>query len=133
MNPMHGGLASTGQSEPGARDRPSPARVPHADVVEQLHDACLVAVRHDPAGTAVAYSAAEYEMVRSAVARFVAWCRQDQTPERILVQLKQAVSESLRTVGREPHEEVLRGIILEAFLRSYYGEVARSEATQRLR
>lgn len=127
------GSALSNRSEPAARERQSPLRVPDADVVDQLHAACLIAVRHDPVGTTAAYSAAEYEIVRSAVARFVAWCRNDLTPERILVQLKQAVNDSLRTVGREPHEEVLRALILEAFLRSYYGDSARSEVTQQLR
>lgn len=130
---MHRGLALSGTSEPDAPSRPSPLRVPDPDVVDQLHAACLIAVQHDPTGTTAAYSAAEYEVVRSAVARFVAWCRPDLTPERILVQLKRAVNDSLRTVGREPHEEVLRGIILETFLRSYYGDAARSDVTQELR
>ena len=130
MDSMHRGLAVAGQSEPVARDHQSPLRLPHADIVEQLHAACLIAVRHDPTGSTAAYSAAEYELVRSAVARFVAWCRKDLTPERILVHLKHAVNESLRTVGREPHEEVLRGIILEAFLRSYYGDAPPSDETQ---
>jgi hypothetical protein len=93
--------------------------------VEQLHDACLIAVRHHPTARTSAYSPAEYETVRSAVARFVACFKvDDMPPERALRQLKQAVNVSLRTVGREPHEEALRAIILEAFVHSYYGATA---------
>ena len=125
---MPDGLTSTSRSEPGARDRSSPLPVPDSDLVDQLHAACLLAVRHDPTGTSAAYSATEYETVRSAVARFVAWCGTELTPERILVLLKRVVSDSLRTVGREPHEEVLRAIVLEAFLHSYYDDAARREA-----
>lgn len=124
---MPDGLMLTSRSEPGARDRPSPLPVPDSEVVDQLHAACLLAVRHDPTGTRSAYSAAEYETVRGAVARFVAWCTKDLPPERILVLLKRVVSDSLRTVGREPHEEVLRAIVLEAFLHSYYDDAARRE------
>ena len=117
----------TSRSEPGARDRPSPLPVPDSDLVDQLHAACLLAVRHDPTGTSAAYSPTEYETVRSAVARFVAWCGTEVTPERILVLLKRVVSDALRTVGREPHEEVLRAIVLEAFLHSYYADGTRRE------
>ena len=123
---------STSRSEPDGRDRPSPLPVPDSDLVDQLHAACLLAVRHDPIGTRAAYSPAEYETVRSAVARFVAWCGTDLTPERILVLLKGVVSTSLRTVGREPHEEVLRAIVLEAFLHSYYDDAARAKMLNRV-
>lgn len=114
----------------GARpvDCPNSPRAKQAEVVDRLRAACLIAVRHDPIERTVAYSAAEYETVRSAVALFVTCCRTENlSPERALVQLKRAVNDSLRTVGREPHEAVLRQIILEAFLRSYYDDTPRCD------
>ena len=93
------------------------------DVVVQLHAACLLAAEHDPIDPRIPYSSAEYEIIQSAGARFVASCvTNDLPPERILTLLKRAVNEGLRAVGREPQEIALRSIILEAFLHSYYGD-----------
>lgn len=128
MDSMRIGGPFAGKSEPGAVDPQSPLPGAHGDAVVQLHAACLIAVQHDPTTSRLAYSAAEYEIIRSAVAAFVTRCRTDGlSPERVLVLLKSVVNEGLRTIGREPQEIALREIILEAFLHSYYGEACECE------
>jgi len=118
---MHHGRPLDG-SEPAAVDTLNPLQVTHGEAIVQLHAACLLAVQHDPIDPGTPYSAAEYEIIQSAVARFVASCTMnDLPPERILMLLKRALNEGLRSLGREPQEMALRGIILEAFLHSYYG------------
>jgi hypothetical protein len=115
-------------SQPGASDPQSPLHATHGDAVVQLHAACAIAVQYEPTTSRLAYSSAEYEIIRSAVEVFVTRCRTDGlSPERILVFLKRAVNEGLRTIGREPQEIALREIILQAFLHSYYGEECQCE------
>ena len=120
---MQGESASTGQGEesPRAADFVTPHKAWRARAAQQLHAACVIAARHEPSLRETAYTTMEYEAVRRAVAMFVVNCKADDlAPERALVQLKEAVNDSLHTIGREPHEEALRAIIFEAFLRAYF-------------
>jgi len=106
----------------GAGDCQRPLANSHGEAIVQLHAACLIAVQHDSAEPRIAYSAAEYELVWSAVGRFVARCRTDDLPpERILMLLKRALNDKRSAIGQERQEDLLRGIILEAFLHAYYG------------
>lgn len=88
---------------------------------QQLHAACAVAARHQPFERENIYTAVEYEAIRHAVAIFVVDSKADDLPpERVLVLLNEAVNDSRRMIGREPHQETLRAIVFEAFLRSYF-------------
>jgi hypothetical protein len=108
--------------ERDAGDCQRPLSNSHGEAIVQLHAACLIAVQHDSAEPRIAYSAAECQLVWSAVARFVARCRTDDLPpERILMLLKRALNDKRFAIGQERKEDLLRGIILEAFLHSYYG------------
>lgn len=119
---MPDGLPDGSGSEPLARDRRSPLANSHGEAIVQLHAACLLAVPHNSSEARIAYSPAECELVWSAVARFVARCRMDNLPpERILMLLKRALNDKRSAIGQERQEDLLRGIILEAFLHSYYG------------
>ena len=63
----------------------------------------------------------EFETLRRAVARFVAAHKAEKfPPERVLVQLKETLSVSTLSRDREAEQEVLREVILDAFLRSYF-------------
>ena len=120
---MKGESALTGQSagSPRAADAFISHKAWRARAAQELHAACVIAARHEPSERETTYTTTEYEAVRRAVATFVVNCKADDlTPEQALVQLKEAVNDSLRTVGREPHEETLRTIIFDAFLRSYF-------------
>jgi len=117
------------ECSPSVAAQMPPLRVRRADASAQLHAACLIASRHDPLDGNAGYTTSEYESVRCAVASFVGTCKADELPpERTLILLKAAVNDSLRTLRREPYEEVLRAIIFEAFLRSYYGSESVQEA-----
>ena len=67
------------------------------------------------------HASVEFETLRRAVERFVATYKADQCPpERVLVQLKETLSVSALVTDREAEQEVLREVILGAFLRSYF-------------
>ena len=67
------------------------------------------------------HASVEFETLRRAVEGFVAAYKADRVPpERVLVQLKETLSVSALDPDREAEHEVLREVILGAFLRSYF-------------
>ena len=97
-----------------------------ADPSDQLHAAILDAMSRKCLARQTALrkllAPGEFDTLREAVARFVLVSKAEQaSPERALIQLKNRLAMSARSLGREP-QEVVSAAVLDAFLCSYYDE-----------
>lgn len=95
------------------------------NALDQLLSALLDAVGGDWAAVTIdspaSHASREFDALRRAVAQFVALHKADRSPpERVLVELKDALALTARAHGREPERDIVRAVILHAFLSSYF-------------
>jgi hypothetical protein len=113
-------VQSTRASRRQISDEPS-----RTGALDELRSALLDAVGGDWSAAAIdrpqSHSSREFDALRRAVARFVVLHRADRSPpERVLIELKEALALTGRAPGREPEREIVRAVILHAFLSSYF-------------